>query len=400
MRRWASGLRPAFLLALVLGVPSVGLVQKYLGYGGAGVYLVGVGVAASIVRAEAFARLWRSLDERAALVLAGAILSLVTAVVFIVHPNIDATKGDANDALNIAARELFHGRYPYYPHTQLGNPIVPLPGSIFMAMPFVAFSDSTYQNLFWLLLFTIFCRAVLGSWRASLLVLGAILLLSPTVVQELILGEDRIANTIFVLIFSSLLIFSLTREKPNDLLAMFTAVLFGVALSSRSNFLFLVPLVFAAISQRRGIRCAVVYTGVSVAAFLAITLPFYLHDPHAFGPRHSITKLHEAFPLARTLALTSTAALALYLASRRNDDLFLLLRNSAVVQGLLFIWAVGLFALDTKDASYTFVFMKEGYGVQFLFFGALAWWIRYGDFWDFWPATSEPRTLPKSAGHG
>jgi hypothetical protein len=118
---------------------------------------------------------------------------------------------------------------------------------------------------------------------------------------------------------------------------------------------------------------------VSVAVFLAITLPFYFYDPHAFGPRHSISKLHEAFPLARALALGSTGAVALYLASRRNVELFLLLRNSAVVQGLLFVWAVALFALDTKDIPYTFVFMKEGYGVQFLFFGVLAWWIRYGD---------------------
>jgi hypothetical protein len=388
MKRWVAELRPAVLLTLALGVPSIGLVQKYLGYGGAGLYLVGVAIAALIVRANAFARVWRSLNERAALMVVVAMLSVVTAVVFVVHPNIDATKGDANDALNIAARELFHGRYPYYPHTQLGNTILNLPGSIFLAMPFVALSDSAYQNLFWLLLFTIFCRALLGSWRASLLVLGTILLLSPTVVQELILGEDRIANTLFVLILSSLLVLSLTREKPNDLLAAAVAVLLGVALSSRSNFLFLFPLVFAAISQRRGIRCAAVYTGVTLAVFLAITLPFYLYDPGGFGPRHSITKLHEAFPLARAIALGSSAGVALFLASRRNDELLLLLRNSAVVQALLYLWAVVLFALDTRDVPYTFVFMKEGFGVQFLFFGALAWWIRYG---HFAPVTSESR---------
>jgi hypothetical protein len=115
-----------------------------------------------------------------------------------------------------------------------------------------------------------------------------------------------------------------------------------------------------------------------LAAFLAITLPFYLHDPSAFGPRHSLTKLHEVFPQARLLVFASTAALALFLASRRNDSFFLLFRNSALVQALFFLWAVVLFAIDTGDIPYTFVFIKEGYGIQFLFFGALAWWIQYG----------------------
>ena len=113
-----------------------------------------------------------------------------------------------------------------------------------------------------------------------------------------------------------------------------------------------------------------------LAAFLAVTLPFYLHDPSASDLRHSLTKLHEAFPLARALVFTSTAACHVP-ASRRNDSFFPLFRNSALVQALFFEWA-GRSSHSNGPIFLHVRFTKEGYGIQFLFFGALAWWIRYG----------------------
>ncbi len=49
-------------------------------------------------------------------------------------------------------------------------------------------------------------------------------------------------------------------------------------------------------------------------------------------------------------------------------DLF---RNCALVQAFLYVGAVTLYAVDTRSAQATFVFMKEAYGAQFLFFGVL-----------------------------
>jgi hypothetical protein len=376
--RWIGELGPALLLALTLGVPSVGLVQKYMGYGGVGLYLVGVAVSAAILRADTFVRLGRSLSETAAFWLLVAVLICVVIVVAIVHPIVDATKGDGNEALNIGARELLQGRYPYYRHTQLGNPIAPLPGAIFLAMPFVALSDSAYQNLFWLVLFAIFCRALFGNFRVSLLILATILLLSPSVIQGLILGGDRTANTLYVLLLSSLLVYLSTRDKRNDLLAAAAALLFGIALSSRGNFLFVIPFVSFTIAHRRSLRAAIGFSALTATAFLATTLPFYLYDRDTFGPTHSVTKLIDAFPHARVLVLGSTAAVSIVLALNQSASVVRQLASCAVVQAMLFVSAVILFAFEYQNVQSTFVFMKEAYGVHFLFFGVLAWWIRYG----------------------
>jgi hypothetical protein len=376
--RWIGELGPALLFALTLGVPSVGLIQKYMGYGGVGLYLVGIAVSAAILRADTFLRLWRSVSETAAFWLLVAVLISVVIVVAIVHPIVDATKGDGNEALNIGARELFQGRYPYYRHTQLGNPIAPLPGAIFLAMPFVALSDSAYQNLFWLVLFAIFCRALFGSFRVSVLILATILLLSPSVIQGLILGGDRTANTLYVLLLSSLLVYLSTRDKRNDLLAAAAALLFGIALSSRGNFLFVIPFVFFTIAHRRGLRAAIGFSALTATTFLAATLPFYLYDRDTFGPTHSVTKLIDAFPHARLLVLGSAAAVSIVLSLNQSVSVVRQLAGCAVVQAMLFVSAVVLFALKYQNVQSTFVFMKEAYGVHFLFFGALAWWMRYG----------------------
>ena len=354
-----------------LAVPSVGLVEKYLGYTGTALYIacVALAVALILVFRDALSSVVR---ERTAILLIVATIAALTGIVLWLHPMYDATKGDANEALNLAARQLFHGHYPYYPRTQLGNVISPLPGAVFFAMPFVALSDSAYQNVFWLALFAGACRVLLGTWRSSLLAVWAILALSPVVLQSLILGGDRVGNTLYVLLIALLLIRLLETGNVLQPWTLLTAALFGVALSSRANFVFVLPLVTATVARRRGWRDALTATGIVVLGFAAVTLPFYAYDPGGFTPTHQATKLHAAFPFARPLTLIAAMVLTLALAQRAGGRIRDFFACNALIQGALFAWTVFLFALDTESVQYTFTFMKEGYGVHFLFFGVIA----------------------------
>ena len=99
-------------LAASLAVPSVGLVQKYLGYGGTVAYVVGVYASVVIAYRALGSPLATRLSERGALVLLIATFAALIGVFAVVHPTIDYTKGDANEALNYAVRELLDGHYP------------------------------------------------------------------------------------------------------------------------------------------------------------------------------------------------------------------------------------------------------------------------------------------------
>ena len=363
-------------LAASLAVPSVGLVQKYLGYGGAVAYIVGVCASVLVAYRALDSPLATRLGERGALALLGATFVALIGVFAAVHPAIDYAQGDANEALDYAVRELLAGRYSYGVQTQLGNVIAPLPGAVLLALPFVVLGDSAYQNFFWLALFCLLCRGLLGSWRASLAVLSMILLLSPTIVQSLLLGGDRVASTLFTLLLMVFFIDSVTKRPTAPGRAILAALLLGLCLSSRGNFLFLLLPALPLLLAGAGLRRTAWSLAVTAASFIAVTAPFYLADPNGFTPTHQITKLTQAFPYAREIVLMAAGLLAIALAVRTARlqapgyrDFF---AGAAILQAFLFASAVALFSLQVQDAQSTFVFIKEGYGVHFLFFGVLA----------------------------
>ena len=203
-----------------------------------------------------------------------------------------------------------------------------------------------------------------------------ILLLSPTVVQSLLLGGDRVANTLFVLLLMVFFIDSVTKTDAAPGRTILAALLLGLGLSSRGNFLFLVPLALPQLVAGAGVRRAAWSLAVAAAGFVAVTAPFYFADPDGFTPTHQISKLAPAFPYARELVLVVAALLAIGLAVRSARlpgpgyrDFF---AGSAIAQAFLFASAIALFSLQVDDVQSTFVFIKEGYGVHFLFFGVLA----------------------------
>ena len=155
------------------------------------------------------------------------------------------------------------------------------------------------------------------------------------------------------------------------------AIFMGVALSSRANFLLLLPLVFSVMVRAAGWRRALGYAAITGATFLVVTLPFYLYDPQAFSPLDTAAKLGQfdpVLPMASLLVPLATLILALILAfrqpaSHRPD---LLLRNCAIVLAFPVLCGIVLRSIKIGGAGLSFA----SYGVFFLFFGAVAFWGR------------------------
>jgi hypothetical protein len=151
------------------------------------------------------------------------------------------------------------------------------------------------------------------------------------------------------------------------------ALLLGVGLSSRANFLLVMPQLFAALTIKAGWRAALRYVAVAVAAFAAVTIPFWIHDPAGFTPLHAqshkVTEFQTILPFAGFVVPALGGGIAMVLAWRsirlRRETW---LRDGAIVQAFLVICVVTLTAIQTGTLWLT----AASYGVFFLFFGVLA----------------------------
>ncbi len=196
---------------------------------------------------------------------------------------------DADDALNVAAGELLHGRYLYYPRTYLNFPISPLPGAVFLAEPFYLLGGAAWQNVFWLIAYFFISLHTLRDVRWALIHFLTLLCFSPAVLHHYVIGSDLIANPIYVMASMQFLLLIHPERRP--FAATACAILFGVALSSRFNFVFVVPSVFVLLWRQYGRAAAIRQSLIVVVAFIGVTLPFYLYDPSDFSPLHATNKL-------------------------------------------------------------------------------------------------------------
>ena len=395
--RWAT-----LGLGLALFVPSTSVVQRYLGTLGTAGYLLVAAVALVLLvkRREAVGRWAARRSDRQILWLAGLTFGAIVVVFLMLYPVANSGRpdsgsgSDSDDALNVAVNELMHGRYPYYPTTYLDNPISPLPGAVLFAIPFVLLGSSAYQNIFWLLVFFMAMQAYLHGSRSVLLLLWVILLLSPIFWYALVTGSDYIANTLYVLLFSLWLIQVASRPRGGGFRAFLLAGLLGIGLSSRANFLFLLPLMFAALATGAGLKTAVKLTAIAGLSFIVVTVPFYLFDPRGFSPLHTTDELGRfdvVLPHAGLIIPLLTAALAIALAffhaawpdcveasmpdrtrqSARTDDLAAaFLRNAALVLAFPVICGLVLYCVGLHRLYFGFA----TFGIFFLFFGAVPAW--------------------------
>lgn len=372
-------------LAFWLGLPSTALLQKYFGLAGVAAYLLGLVLALLL-----WPRFGRCLPRPGAaflekqfpwlaLLTCAALLGLFALAYPITNNGRTGDRrtsgSDTDDALNLATTELLHGRYPYYPRTYLDNPITPMPGALLLAIPFVLLGNSAYQSFFWLLLWLLAMRRHWQAGRPPLLLLWLMLALSPVVVYSLVVGNDYLANSLYVLLFMLWLVRWAPRPGLNPWLKLLPAICLGIGLSSRANFLLLLPLIFATLAQLAGRPAALRSTVTTGLTFLLVTLPFYLYDPAGFSPLHTTDELgrfNHLLPYAGLLIPLATALLALFLAWRQRvgADLQQLFRSSALVLALPVLAGLALALLAYGPAGFTFAF----FGLFPLFFGATASW--------------------------
>jgi hypothetical protein len=284
-------LHPA-LLWLCLVLPSVFYVQKYFGWIGVGGYLI-----ITACTAWTLPRFRWQLTEGEALwlsIMTFTGLAVLFAIGYpIANTHISGLGSDDDDALNIAVVELINGRYPYYVRTYLGNLIHHLPGAFLLAAPFVLLGTSALQNLLWLALFFFVLRRELDNSFAALRWFWLMLIFSPIVVHQLITGTGHVTNAIYVMLGLWWLVNAERKTLP--------AVAWGVALSSRANFLFLVPLAFGWLAQGHGWKTTVKLLLLSCIVCALLTLPFYFYDRQGFAPLEAadrLTRFNEVLPYA------------------------------------------------------------------------------------------------------
>ena len=352
------------------------MVQKYLGLAGVGVYIAIASLVLWFGYRYVLARFASTVTNRQVLWLTAATLVLLLAVFCVLYPlaksHIFGKGSDRDEALNLATTELLKGRYPYYPKTYLGGPISPLPGSLVLAVPFVLLGNSAYQNFFWLFAFLFSMNSYLKDRRLALLLLWVILAVSPVVLHEFVTGGDLLANSIYVLLFVMWMVSAIPQPGFSGWGKFLLAVLLGVGLASRANFILILPLVFSALVQAAGWKSATQYCAITCLILGLMIVPFYLYDPHGFSPLHTADKLGQfqtILPFAALIVPLLTGILALILSLHLgNGNLPVLLRNCAIVLALPVLSGTVLQSIQTANLDFSFT----GYGLFFLFFGAVA----------------------------
>jgi len=371
-----------FILALLIGFPATGFVQKYAGLPGVAGYLAGVVAVAQAIGCFA-PRFVRPLNKHFRMVSVAVIVGLLAGFVWL-HPFEDnkgpGKSSDRDEALELAVTRLANGETPYYPagNPQAG-PLSVLPGSIALAAPFVALGNVGYQNVAWLavLLFAL-------AWRFKNPALALCLLLVPLVVSpaalyEFISGGDLIANGIFVALG---FLFALQAWLSADTPAWrrwLACGLLGIALASRPNFLLLAPLFVACVWRARGLRQGLLAGLLTGLTSVALIVPFYFHDPAGFTPLKAKQKLAVADAMVpwaskAMIGITLLAGLlaALWLWRKRDanpiTDFF---RGCALVTLTPMLGAI---ALATWVHGYLDLdFMRDRFGLMYVFFALFGW---------------------------
>jgi len=365
-------------LGLSVMLPSLNQVQKYTGTIGVFLYVVIFFLALLIIYRCFFRRFLSRITLKQIFWLAGITLIGLTLIFLLAYPfcNLGIRGGtDRDEDANIGVTELLHLRYPYYAKTYRGNSLSHLPGSLLLSFPFVLLGGSAYQNIFWLLLFIVTATRYLKDSRLAIFLFWLILFLSPVVIQEFVTGGDLLANSIYIVVFIYFMVNSISRIEADERKGILFSILLGIGLSSRINYILVLPLLFSVLVQNAGIKAAAKYTLLTCLVFLLLTIPFYLYDPKGFSPLYiqfsKLDQLHSISPYIAIFVPLIGGIIALALSFKRmKSDCVALFRNCAFVQAFLILIAV---ILETTQGG-KLNFNATGYGFSFLFFGALSFW--------------------------
>ncbi|MBX3293684.1 MAG: hypothetical protein KF881_12430 [Acidobacteria bacterium] len=369
--------------AACLLLTSLDTVTKYGGLAGTVIYLAAGGAAISIAYRFGLPWFFSKLTDRRSIayfLIVVVIISIAAAYGYqLANSGRLGPGSDIDDAMIIGANEILAGRSPYYQRTYLGGMLSPFPGTMFLAIPWVVAGIIEFQNVFWLAALFLAAGLALRSYVPALGIVLTLLVFSPTVYQVIFTGSDHLANTIYVLVAMWMVVVSVRDGSMRRATAW--AAFLGIAMASRSNFLFLYPLIFSAIAQIGGVKRALILCGISALVFVALVVPFWLYDPAAFTPfiiqAEKVRMTESVLPFAGVIIPLVVAATSLALAFRKfSTDLFELFAYSAIVQaGALIIPSI-LYAVSIGEPS--FFLGTAGYGMFTLVFGVVAMWI---DIW-------------------
>lgn len=321
-------------------------------------------------------------SERIARILALATIAGLAIIAAVVHPMIDSKAvgagSDADDALVTAASELLAGRYPYTLSTYLGNLISPMPGSVILAIPFVVVGAIYLQNIFWIAVFLAVFSRIERSTASAVGLVWAMLILSPTLLQNVVTGADYASNSIYIVVSMWIMLTTISDHDEPLWTKILPAILLGIGLSSRSTFILVMPLFLSVLVQRAGWSKAVGYLSISGIAFLAVTLPFWIVNPSGFAPltvqSEKLKFVEEVLPFAGMIVPAIAGLIACSLAFQdMKTDTAKFFRNCAIVQITVLFVTSALYTV--KLGQLDFFLQQSGYGMFTLFFGATAFWM-------------------------
>lgn len=310
--------------ALLIMLPSLPVSIRMLG-AVLGVIACSGGLLAAFVAQRYIVNVQAATPARRDLrvVLVVALLASVVTAFAVLFPHFNSQLpghgSDRDDALNTAIAAVLHGEYPYARTTYLGNPITPLPGALLLALPFWLLGNSAFQAVAWL---AVWSAVLLGARRSWLTVFAiAASTLSPEALRETLTGGDLLANGVYVALAIWFTLQTAQCKAPSPVCMSLATLLLGVALTSRPNFLMLLPIVFAAVARQSGWRCALHLVGGACAVGFALALPFYFHAPEAFSPLHLGRKLQvPGAAWAQPVLILAGVTLPLLLAWRTNTE--------------------------------------------------------------------------------
>ena len=347
-------------LVVFLGLPSLSSVEKFTGVVGLVLYVLALPVGIAVVRSW----LWTPRLGRDIALLA-ALAAVLVVGLLVLYPLADSGRvgggSDNDEALNLATRALVRGDDPYARETYLGNPVAVLPGALVLSAPFAPFGNiAVWANAFWL------GALVLVLWRmgkgadasASTLALGLFLCVAG--LNAWIVGSDRLANTICVLLLSIGVCALASFSDRGSFPLAGSALVLGIGLSWRINFVLIVPPLLAFVAARRGWRAAVV-TGVALGAgFVLVTMPFLLADPGGFAPFHTLGKASTSSDpiLARALIVAATTSFSLLVA-------FVMMQREPSLPS--FLWACALVLATPVWLLFPVVWITDGWEGAFGF---------------------------------
>ncbi len=362
-------------IALSVVFPSAAIVHKYGGDAGAIGYLV---AATLLIRHCAVAIGGAVAQWRARVVAAAAAVTVVAlaGAFAVLHPVANSgTWGpgsDRDEALNAATSEWLAGRYPYAVTTYLDNPPGTLPGALVLAMPFTLAGNAAYQNLFWIGVLLLAATGIYGA-HAGLALWWTLLLFSPEVLHEFVVGGDLVANAIYVPV-AVLWLMSACRADRSLMSVAAPAAFLGICLASRANFFVLLPIVFVALARRGGVaRASAIILGVVLVMALLIA-PFYLYAPDVFSPfrtANKFTQLSDVMPGAGLILPVVAGVLACVLAVvGATGSTAGLLRRSAVALAVPVVLATAVEVAGYGSTAFAF----SSYGLSAVVFGGLGFW--------------------------